>query len=677
MRNDFGGQEVYRNPVNVMSALKRMVVGRRLTNAQMGETLLPKRLALPVFASDALSSVAYAPDEILITLSLAGMAGFMFSWQIGVAVAVVVAIVVMSYRQTVHAYPDGGGDYEVATVNLGRYAGLTVAASLLVDYVLTVAVSVSAGVINAKAMAPFLDGYEAWTAVGVIFFLTLMNLRGVRESGAMFAIPSYVFMGSMLLMIGIGLFRILVLGEELVSETGDLIVVAPEGSAEFAGWAMVAIMARSFSSGAAALTGVEAIANGVPAFRKPKSTNAATVLTMLGVLAITMLLGIIALANLTKVHLIDELSGTHYVNAAGETIHSAAHTVTGQLGRVVFMDWFVPGFYVVITATMLILFLAANTAFNGFPSLASILARDGFLPRQLHTRGDRLAYSNGIVMLAVAAAALVLAFDASVTALIQLYVVGVFLSFTVGQTGLIIHWTRALREKQEVKARRRMVRARIINTVGAAATGIVLIIVLISKFTHGAYLAVVAMAVLFSLMLAISNHYRAVEQEVALRPESDRALPSRVRGVVLVQRVNLPTLRAIAFARAARSTTLTAVTVAVDDDEVERILDEWEAEDFGIPLKVIASPYREITGPFIKYVSELRTENPRDVVIVYIPEYVVGHWWEQLLHNQTALLIRTRLHFMPGVMVTSVPYQLKSSSRARAAVNKASEPRRR
>lgn len=659
-----------------MAGLKRLVVGRRLANAQMGETLLPKRLALPVFASDALSSVAYAPGEILITLSLAGMAGFLYSWPIGVAVAVVVAIVVMSYRQTVHAYPNGGGDYEVATANLGRYAGLTVGSSLLVDYVLTVAVSVSAGVINARAMAPFLDGHEAWTAVGVIVFLALMNLRGVRESGTAFAIPTYVFMASMLLMIAIGLFRILVMGETLVSETGDLIVVAPEGSAEFAGWAMVALLARSFSSGAAALTGVEAIANGVPAFRRPKSSNAASVLTMLGVLAITMLLGIIALANLTKVHLIDELTGAYYVNAAGEAIHSAANTVTGQLARVVFMDWFPPGFYIVVTATMLILFLAANTAFNGFPSLASILARDGFLPRQLHARGDRLAYSNGIVVLALAAAVLVLAFDASVTALIQLYVVGVFLSFTIGQTGLIFHWTRHLRGEHDVKSRRKMVRARFINIVGASATGIVLIIVLVSKFFHGAYLAVIAMTVLFSLMLAISNHYRAVQQEVALKPDSDRALPSRVRGVVLVQRVNLPTLRAIAFARASRSTTLTAVTVAVDDDEVERILDEWEAEDFGIPLKVIASPYREITGPFINFVSDLRSENPRDVVIVYIPEFVVGHWWEQLLHNQTALLIRTRLHFMPGVMVTSVPYQLKSSSRAKAAANKASEARR-
>ena len=325
------------------------------------------------------------------------------------------------------------------------------------------------------------------------------------------------------------------------------------------------------------------------------------------------------------------------------------------------MDWFEPGFYVVVTATMLILFLAANTAFNGFPSLASILARDGYLPRQLYTRGDRLAFSNGIVMLAAAAIALVLIFNASVTALIQLYVVGVFISFTLGQIGMVKHWTTALKTEQEPEKRAKMKRSRVINFVGASLTGIVLIIVLISKFTHGAYLAIVAMGVTFALMLAISNHYLAVEREVALTADSDRALPSRVRSVVLVQQVNLPTVKAIAFARATRPTTLTAVTVAIDDDQVEQIIDQWEAEDFGIPLKVIASPYREITGPFIKYVAKLRTENPRDVVSVYIPEFVVGHWWEQLLHNQTALVIRTRLHFMQGVMVTSVPYQLKSS----------------
>ncbi|GAA4901770.1 APC family permease [Tessaracoccus lubricantis] len=659
----------------MISALKRMVVGRRLANAQMGETLLPKRIALPVYASDALSSVAYAPDEILITLSLAGMAGFLFSWEIGVMVAIVVAVVVASYRQTVHAYPSGGGDYEVARENLGRHAGLTVASALMVDYVLTVAVSVSAGVINAKAMAPFLQGYEAWTAVGVIVFLTLMNLRGVRESGSAFAVPTYVFMFSMLTMIGIGLLRIFLLGQDLRSETADLIVVRPDGADDLAGWALIAILARAFSSGCAALTGVEAISNGVPSFRPPKSRNAATVLAMLGLMAITMLVGIIALANLTKVHLIDELTGTHYVDQAGNTIHSAATTVTGQLARVVFMDWFQPGFYIMVTATMLILFLAANTAFNGFPSLASILAKDGYLPRQLHSRGDRLAYSNGIVMLSLGAIVLVLAFNASVTALIQLYVVGVFISFTLGQWGMVRHWTTKLRTEHDPAEKRQMQRSRVVNFIGAMLTGVVLVVVLISKFTHGAYLALVAMGLIFVVMLGISNHYRAVARELRLTPESDRALPSRVRGVILVQRVNLPTAKAIAFARATRPTTLTAVTVAIDDDEVEQILDEWEEEDFGVPLKVIASPYREITGPFIRYVSDLRTENPRDVVSVYIPEYVVGHWWEQVLHNQTALLIRTRLHFMQGVMVTSVPYQLRSSGRRRDITRRASEPR--
>ncbi|MFT3886667.1 MAG: APC family permease [Arachnia sp.] len=657
--------------MNVYSGLKRVLVGRRLANTQMGETLLPKRIALPVFASDALSSVAYAPDEILITLSLAGMAGFIFSWEIGVAVAVVVAVVVMSYRQTVHAYPSGGGDYEVAKVNLGRYAGLTVGSALLVDYILTVAVSVSAGVFNAKAMLPFLEGHEAWAAVIVIALLTIVNLRGVRESGIAFAVPTYVFMFSMLAMIAVGLFRIFALDQELLSETANLTVVRPDGATEIAGWALIAILARAFSSGCAALTGVEAISNGVPAFKPPKSRNAARVLALLGSLAIVMLLGILTLTNLTKVHLIDELVGTHYVDEHGNTIHSAATTVVGQLARVVFSDWFQPGFYVVVTATMLILFLAANTAFNGFPSLASILAKDGYLPRQLHTRGDRLAFSNGILMLSVSAIVLVLIFNASVTALIQLYVVGVFISFTLGQVGMVRHWTVALRTEEEPLVRKRMLRSRVINVVGSSLTGLVLVVVLVSKFTHGAYLALVAMGAMFLLMHAISNHYLSVEREVALTPESDRALPSRVRAVIFVSRVNLPTAKAIAFAQATRPTTITAVSVAIDDEQVEQILDDWEAEDFGVPLKVIASPYREVTGPFLRFVAQLRTENPRDVVSVYIPEYVVGHWWEQVLHNQTALLIRTRLHFMQGVMVTSVPYQLRSSSKSEQRARKA------
>ncbi len=672
-----GGPQVYRWRVNIFSALKRVLVGRRLSNEQLGDTLLPRRLALPVFASDALSSVAYAPDEILITLSLAGMTGYMFSWQIGVAVAVVVGVVVLSYRQTVHAYPTGGGDYEVAAANLGDRASLTVASALLVDYVLTVAVSVSAGVLNAQAIIPSLAGHEAGVAIVVIVLLTIMNLRGVRESGGFFAFPTYIFMVSMFLMVGIGLFRIFVLGQPLASETAHLTVIAPDGSPDAVGWVLVAVLARAFSSGCAALTGVEAISNGVPSFRPPKSRNAASVLGMLGVIAISLLVGIIALANLTQVRLIDELTGAHYMDPEGNTIHSSAVTVVGQLARVVFGDWFVPGVFIVVISTMVILFLAANTAFNGFPSLASILARDAYLPRQLHSRGDRLAYSNGILTLAITAIALVWLFDASVTALIQLYVVGVFISFTLGQIGMMRHWTKALATETERRARGRMKRSRVINTIGAGLTGLVLVVVLISKFTHGAYLALVAMAAMYLMMTFIRKHYEAVTLEVELGENSERTLPSRVRGVVLVQDVNLPTAKAVAFAKASRNTSLVGVVVAVDEEEASEVVKLWNREEFSVQLKVIASPYREITTPFIRFVSELRTENPRDVVAVYIPEFVVGHWWEQVLHNQTALLIRTRLHFMPGVMVISVPYQLRSSRLAKKRAKAASRPSRR
>jgi len=661
----------------VLNAVKRMLVGRRIANAQVGKTLLPKRLALPVYASDALSSVAYAPDEILITLSLGGMAAFMFSWPIGVAVSVLIAIVVLSYRQTVWAYPKGGGAYEVVNANLGKKASLTVASALLVDYTLTVAVSVSAGIHNAEAMLPWLNGRGTLVAVAVIAVMALINLRGVRASGRAFAFPTYIFIGSMLLMVSIGLFRVLVLGEPLRAETADLEVIAPDGAETVAGLALVAVVARAFSSGCAALTGVEALANNVPNFRPPKSRNAASVLAWLGGLAILMLVGIIALANLTQVRLIDELTGTHFIDADGNTIRSGAATVTGQLARVVFSDWFQPGFYIVVSATILVLLLAANTAFNGFPSLASILAKDGFLPRQLHSRGDRLAYSNGIVTLALAAAVFVLVFNASVTALIQLYIIGVFISFTASQIGLIVHWTRVLKMTTSKPTRMRYQRARVINTIGATSTAFVLVVVLVSKFAHGAWLALATMAGLYLLMLGISKHYENVAAEVAITSDSDLALPSRVRAVVLVLQVNLPVAKAIAFAKAVRPTTLAAVAVSVDDEETEQLLLDWNKQDFGIPLRVIASPYREISGPFLKYVADLRTENPRDVVSVYIPDFVVGHWWENILHNQTSLLIRTRLHFMKGVMIISVPYQLRSSARARDRLKSAAEPRRR
>jgi amino acid transporter len=647
--------------VKVSDIGKRLLLGRKLRSAQLHETLLPKRIALPVFASDALSSVAYAPDEIFLTLSLAGLTAYAYSWKIAILVAVVMLVVVASYRQNVHAYPSGGGDYEVATVNLGSTAGITVAAALLVDYVLTVAVSVSSGVQNAKSVFPVLDGREAWVAAGVVVVLMALNLRGVRESGTFFAIPTYCFMFAILSMVIYGLFRILVMGEEIQAHSAQYGIEADPQYAAFTGFAMVALLARTFSSGCAALTGVEAISNGVPAFRKPKSKNAATTLLLLGTISVSMLLGVVVLANLTGLKLID--AGHSYYTLNGERVEVIEETAIGQLSAAVFAD-FKPLFYFVVAATMVILFLAANTAFNGFPVLGSILARDGYLPRQLHTRGDRLAYSNGIIVLAFFAIVLIIAFDADVTALIQLYVVGVFVSFTVSQFGMLRHWTRHLRVEKNPVVRARMIRSRVINAIGLTMTGTVLVIVLLSKFTQGAYIAIIAMGILFAIMKMIRRHYDTVSRETALVEGEDRTLPSRVRAVVLVSKLHKPTLRALAFAKAARPSTLEALTVSVDPEETERLVKRWEEADTGVPLKVLASPYREVTNPIIDYVRNLRRESPRDAVTVYIPEYVVGHWWEQILHNQSALRLKGRLLFTPGVMVTSVPFHLSSSSKA-------------
>jgi len=495
-----------------------------------------------------------------------------------------------------------------------------------------------------------------------VLILMGMNLRGVRESGSFFAVPTYGFMIAVLGMIAWGLFRIFGLGEHLSAPTAPYEVVGSSDYEPFIGLAMAALLARAFSSGSAALTGVEAISNGVPAFREPKSRNAATTLALLGAVAITMFGGIIWLSNLTDLKMIDPDGNSHF-EQNGVPAEVAHETVMGQLGHTVF-DQFPIGFYFVITATMVILFLAANTAFNGFPVLGSILARDGFLPRMLHTRGDRLPSSNGILVLAGAAIALVLTFNANVTALIQLYVVGVFVSFTVSQFGMTRHWTRHLKTEKDPKLRSKMKRSRVINTVGLTGTGIVLIIVLASKFIYGAYLAVIAMVIVFLLMRAIQQHYRKVAVETAVGPADARLLPSRVRAVILVQEINKPTMRAVNFARATRASTIEAVLVSVDDAETKRIVQQWDEQSLDLALKVIASPYREVTGPFINYVRGIRSDNPRDVVCVYIPEYIVGHWWEQLLHNQTGLIVRTRLNFMQGVMVTSVPYQLASSKYA-------------
>ena len=644
--------------------LKRLLVGRPLGSDRLAETLLPKRIALPVFASDALSSVAYAPDEILLTLSIAGLSAYAFSWKIGLAVAFVMLVVVASYRQNVHAYPSGGGDYEVATVNLGKSAGLTVASALLVDYTLTVAVSISSAAQYAAAAIPALKGHEATAAVAAVVVLTAMNLRGVRESGGAFALPTYVFMVSIIGMALWGFFRYFVLGDLPDAVSADLTLRAEPGyEAGLAGLAGGFLVLRAFSSGCAALTGVEAISNGVPAFKKPKSRNAATTLALLGGISVTMLISIIVLSRMTGLQFAED-PGTQLLRGGvpvGDSYQQ--EPVIGQLAKVVF-DQFPVAFYVVTVATGIILVLAANTAFNGFPVLGSILARDGFLPRQLHTRGDRLAFSNGIVTLAFMAIVLIVAFDAQVTKLIQLYIVGVFVSFTISQIGMVRHWNRLLRNKPGAGAAR-MRRSRAINAVGATLCGTVLIVVLATKFLHGAWIAIAAMVVIFMTMRGIRRHYDAVRIE--LDPDvdaSDVMLPSRVHALVLVSKIHRPTLRALAYARASRPSVLEAISVNVDPDETAALQAEWDRRDIPVPLKSLDSPYREITRPILDYVRSIRRSSPRDVVMVYIPEYVVGHWWEALLHNQSALRLKSRLLFTPGVMVASVPWQLQSSDGA-------------
>ncbi|HEY0224907.1 MAG TPA: APC family permease, partial [Mycobacterium sp.] len=455
-----------------------------------------------------------------------------------------------------------------------------------------------------------------------------------------------------------GLFRIYALGNPLRAESAGFHMHAEHG--QVVGFAFAFLLARSFSSGCAALTGVEAISNGVPAFQKPKSRNAATTLLLLGVIAVTLLMGIIVLAQQIHVQLVDDPAK----QLGGVPSGYMQKTLVTQLAETVFGSFRI-GFLLIATVTALILVLAANTAFNGFPVLGSVLAQHSYLPRQLHTRGDRLAFSNGILFLSAAALAFVIAFRGEVTALIQLYIVGVFISFTLSQIGMVRHWTRLLRNETDSKARGKMMRSRLVNTVGLLSTGAVLLVVLVTKFLAGAWIAIVAMGALFIIMKMIRRHYATVgrELEEQAAAQHDVVLPSRNHALVLVSKLHLPTLRALAYARATRPDALEAVTVSVDDVETRALVHDWEHSNVSVPLKVISSPYRDITSPVLDYVKRVAKESPRTVVTVFIPEYVVGHWWEQLLHNQSALRLKGRLLFMPNVMVTSVPWQLNSSER--------------
>jgi len=631
---------------------KRVLVGAPMRSENLGETLLPKRVALPIFSSDALSSVAYATEAILKVLTVGGLAYLYLTPWVALAVALLMTIVVVSYRQVIHAYPDGGGSYEVVRQNLGRGAGMVVAASLMVDYVMTVAVSVAAGVDNVISAVPSLNSQRVLLAVGCVAVLTLVNLRGVRESGRAFAVPTYLFIVGIIAMVGIGLFQTAV-GHAPVAVSATYQI--REEAFGLTGIALLMLGLRAFSSGCTALTGVEAISNGVPAFKAPKARNAARTLGLMGAIAIVMFVGITILALVAQVRVAEDTCAL--VGFAGDCASDPQLTVIAQLAGSVFgADS--PAFYFVQGTTALVLVLAANTAYNGFPMLTSVLARHDLVPRQLRNRGDRLSFSNGIIALAAAAVALLVVYGADVDQLLHLYVLGVFTSFTLSQIGMVKHWNQQLSEPTTLPSDFARIRlARVVNGVGAVLTAVVLVIVLVTKFTSGAYLVVIAVPLLCLLMREVSRHYARVRRLLASQGNPTR-LPSRVHAVVLASTLHEPTLRAVAFARATRPSTLTALTVQVDQDETEALCAAWADAEIPVTLTVVGSPFRDITTPIVDYLQRIRLESPRDLVAVYLPEYVVSHWWEELLHNQSALRLKLRLRLMGNVMLTSVPYVL-------------------
>ncbi|MGC5616260.1 APC family permease [Georgenia sp. Z1491] len=644
---------------DLASALKRLVVGRPVRTERLGGTLLPKRLALPVFASDALSSVAYAPDEILLTLALAGVAATALSPAVGLAVVVVMVVVVLSYRQTVRAYPSGGGGYEVVTTNLGRRAGRGVGSALLVDYLLTVAVSVSSGVQYLASAVPPLQPYRVPIAALLVAALALLNLRGTRESGRVIGVPFYLFMASVGVLALVGAGRELLGGGLPDAATASLTVVpdpAHDQALTTLGGAFLVL--RAFTSGCAALTGVEAVANGVPTFRRPRSGNAATTLLLLGGISAAMLMSVIWLATAIDVRVVERPA--EQLLRDGVPVGAGYHQDPAivQIADSVLWGW-APVVALVAVVAGAILLLAANTAFTGFPVLASVLARDGLLPRRLHTRGDRLTYSNGILALAAGAAVLVVVLQADVTRLIQLYIVGVFVSFTLTQTGMVRHWRGVLRREHDPALRSAARRSRAINLVGAVLTAVVLVVVLVTKLTRGAWITVLLVAVVFLLMGAVRRHYDDVARRTAVPADAEaRSLPARVHAIVLVSTLNQPTARALAYARATRPSSLEAVTVLLDEDSTDELRRRWDEVRVPVPLTVLDAPFRDVTEPVLEHVRAVRRASPREIVVVYIPEYVAARVWYRLLHNGSARRLLDRLRLVPGVVVATVPFQL-------------------
>jgi amino acid transporter len=634
---------------NEVKSAKRWFIGEPLPTDKLEGQLLPKRLALPIFASDPLSSVAYAPQELLMILLIGGLAFLSFAPWVAAAVVVLLVVVVASYRQLVKAYPSGGGDYEVAHKNLGEKAGLVVASALLVDYVLTVAVSVASGVDNIISALPFLNAYRVEIAVFFVIVLAAVNLRGVAESSKAFAIPTYLFVGSVALMIVVGLGQA-ILGQAPVAESAEYGVKAESlGQA-----AVILLLLRAFSSGCSALTGVEAISNGVPAFRTPKVKNAQRTLVLMGGIAIVLFAGLVSLALIARVHYAE--NACHLVgfeNCEGQPQRS----LIAQIASAVFGNNSVL-FYVIQAATAAVLLLAANTAFNGFPLLGSVLAKDAYAPKSLLTRGDRLVFSNGVLILGLFATLILVVYQASLTQLIQLYIIGVFVSFTLGQTGMVKHWWGML--KNGCSNRGAVWRGLAINAFGALLTASVLIVVTITKFTHGAWLVFAIMPVLYVLMLGVNRYYRDVNKEIEVDTTTTFGSDGD-HAIVLVGRMQKPVLKALDYAIAAQHDSIEAVHLSIDDEATNALEKAWGEMNISVPLKIIVSPYRDVAEPLCQYIEKRRALHGSEVVTVYTPIYIVGHWWETLLHNHKARRIRKRLMLVHGVTIALVPWLLDSS----------------
>lgn len=644
-----------------MASLKRLLVGSPIRTARLAHERLTKKTALAIFASDALSSTAYATEQILLVLAAAYIAGHANAFArvvpISIAISLLLIIVAISYRQTIHAYPSGGGAFIVAKDNLGTLPGLVAGASLLVDYILTVSVSVAAGVeaITSAMVGTRFAGLHNHRVVLCLFFIafiTVANLRGVREAGAMFAAPSYAFIFSFLTLIIYGLVRYY-LTPGLVPVPNDADLKIAEGY--HAQPLNLFLLLGAFANGCAALTGIEAISNGVQAFKAPESKNAATTLSWMAALLIVMFLGASVLAHLFNVHPLEH------------------ETVISQIARVVFtgpMTWF---YYVVQTTTAAILILAANTSFAGFPRLASLLARDRFLPRQLANLGDRLVFSNGIVLLAIFSGFLVWAFRGDTSRLIPLYAVGVFLSFTLSQAGMVIHWWREGNMTQssgrdtaavnssgiiEIQKTSHWRKYLVVNGIGAIATLIVLMIFIVTKFVHGAWIVVLVIPLLVLMFLRIHRHYVEVAQQ--LSTEGLQGLrPIHHEVIVPISGIHRGVIAALEYAKSIAPHHVTAVYVNLDDEATQKLREKWQQWGSGVNLVVVASPYRSLARPLFNYVDRVHRSSPNVIITVVLPEFVPARWWQNLLHNQNTLFLKGALLFKKGVVVTNVPYHLE------------------